>query len=86
MLGDDKWVVGTFVLKIGKDLECVILILVGDEPSVEHISLEQIDERGLTYLGDSGSQGTVAYKMIMKMSWNASGNLQAIGPWRKEKA
>ena len=36
------------------------------------------------YLGDSGNQGTVLYRMIMKTSWNANGNLQDIGPDKNE--
>jgi hypothetical protein len=38
------------------------------------------------YLGDSGSHGTVLYKMTMNMSWKASGNLHDTGPVVNEKA
>ena len=39
----------------------------------------------ISHLGDSGSHGTVAYRIIMKMSWNARGNRHDTGPPTKEK-
>ena len=33
VLGNDEWIVRALVLKIGEDLECFVLVFVGDKPS-----------------------------------------------------
>ncbi|MBA7494101.1 hypothetical protein ES702_04670 [subsurface metagenome] len=39
----------------------------------------------ISHLGDSGNQGTVPNRMMMKIHWKAKGNLQEIGPPTYEK-
>ena len=49
VLGNDEWVVQALVLKVGEDLECFILIFVGDEPSAEYVTrCGSMDEDGRT--------------------------------------
>jgi hypothetical protein len=35
VLSDDEWIVRALVLKIGENLECLVLVFVGDEPPAE---------------------------------------------------